>query len=343
MNKKIRSKKMITVLMFCCVALMVVVTIACLIYFKKQVNAVSLAEIQPKKYEHYFAFISADNREGFFEAVYESAVKEGEAKNDYVEYMGRNLAVAYTKHQLMDIAISSKVDGIILEGDEGQETIDLINEAVSAGIPVITVGSDCTGSNRQSFVGVGFYNLGQEYGRQILRLVSDKRKKVLVLMSPNADDSTQNIIYSGIKDTVEVSNSAQGFDIETLAISEDTTFGAEESIRDIITNSAELPDIIVCLNELNTTCAYQAIVDYNKVGAVKILGYYQNESILNAIQKDIINCSITVDTEQMGRYCVDALNEYKVSGYVNEYMSVDTQRITSENVGEFMTNEENEE
>ena len=61
-----------------------------------------------------------------------------------------------------------------------------------------------------------------------------------------------------------------------LAIDDSTTFSVEESIRKIFLEE-DVPDIIICLNELNTTCVYQTVVDYNKVGEVRILGNYTSD------------------------------------------------------------------
>ena len=100
-------------------------------------------------------------------------------------------------------------------------------------------------------------------------------KTVLVLMNSNADDTSQNIIFTGIQDAIKNStNKSRLINIEAVAIGNDGAFAAEESIRDIFMNQENVPDIIICMNELNTTCVYQAVVDYNKVGKINIIGYY---------------------------------------------------------------------
>jgi ribose transport system substrate-binding protein len=340
MGIKNKNKKIMNIMICCCILLMILVTVASLVYFKQQVHNVALLKSESEEYASHYAFIASDSEDLFFQAVYDAAKEQGKKTGDYIEFMGKNLTVDYSKQELLKIAIYSKVDGIIVEADESQDTVELINQAVEQGIPVITVGSDCTGSTRQSYVGIGNYNVGQEYGKQILKLVKDEVQTVLVLMSPNADDSSQNIIYTGIKETIAQSQEKNKFIMETVAISDESNFGAEESVRSIIMREREIPDIMICLNELNTNCAYQAIVDYNKVGSVNIFGYYENKSILDAIKKRIITSTISIDTKQMGQYCVKALDEYRNSGYVNEYLPVDIVLITLENVGDFISNDD---
>ena len=133
--------------------------------------------------------------------------------------------------------------------------------------------------------------------------------KVAVLVSSTANDTGQNILYSGIQDTVERrENKEVQVELSLVQVDNTNALSVEESIRDLFMEE-ELPDVIVCLDELNTTCTYQAVVDYNKVGLVKILGYYESDTILKAIERKVIGATLTVNTEQMGRYCVKALTE----------------------------------
>ena len=93
---------------------------------------------------------------------------------------------------------------------------------------------------------------------------------------------------------------------------------------------------MVCLTAIDTRCAYQAVVDYNKVGVIDIIGYYDSELILSAIQKDIIYSTMTIDAKQMGAYCVEALNEYMQTGQVSDYFSVDLYVINKYNINDYL-------
>ena len=163
--------------------------------------------------------------------------------------------------------------------------------------------------------------------------------KVYVLMDTKAEDSSQNILYSGIQETI--SNLDIG--LEMYAVNNESRFSVEESIRDLFMNTGEQPDIIICLDELNTSCVYQAVVDYNRVGEVGIIGYYDSEDILRAIERNVIYSTITVDTAQMGGYCVEALKELDESGNVSEYFAVDIHLVNAQNVDAYLEREEADE
>ena len=290
-------------------------------------------------YDKYYVMIVEDYRSDFWQEVYNSVYEAGLEKNAYVDLLGDNLSKTYDQYELMEIAVYSKVDGIIVEADESQQMTDLINLAVESGIPVITLYGDNTNSRRSSYVGIGNYDVGREYGRQVLEIAGKNAKKVAVLVSAQAGDSSQNIVWSGIQETISQENK-QGASIElTLtAVDDSSTFTVEESIRDLFMQDT-LPDIIICLNEVNTTCVYQAVIDYNKVSDIDILGYYDNDTILKGIDRNVITATITVDTQQMGRYCIDALTEYEQYGNTNEYFMADITLINKKNVMDFMGGE----
>lgn len=343
MRKKyiLSNKTMVWVLVIFLIVI-IVLTGTSIIYFKNSLKIKQQQDnVEYNIYEKHYAFIVDDRSDTFWEAVYKSAKEEAEKYNIYLEYSGKNLAVNYTKNQLLEIAMNSKVDGVIIEGDDSDALRDLINTVVEKEIPVITVLSDCSNSNRQSFVGVNSYNIGQVYGEQVLKIAKDAKSNILVLMNSDTNNTIQNIIYAGIRDTLKNDiHRSDDFNLNGQAISNESTFGTEETVRDIFMNEGSIPDILICLDEVSTTSAYQAAVDYNKVGEVNIIGCYTSDTILNAIDREVINSTISIDYNELGQYCIDALNEYKSTGHVSEYMSADINLITGENVGEYLIYED---
>ncbi len=313
------------------------VLLSCLFFFwQKSTEIIKEDERVYETYSRHYVMITGREESDFWDRVYESALAEGKERGVYVERFGKNLAVEYDRNELLELAIQASVDGIIVPGDEDDKTVALLDEAVRNGIPVVTVLRDSTGSLRQCFVGDNSYNLGQEYGRQILELLSEEEEemessaKILVLIEESRMDTSQNLILFGIRETLERElGENHSATVETALVDNTRSFSSEESIRDIFLDPEELPDVLVCLNAVHTRCAYQAAVDYNKVGTVQMLGYYDSETILDAVAKNIIYSTIALDTGQMGRLCVQALDEYIQTGYTNSYMAVDTKLITA--------------
>lgn len=328
---------------------------SCAAYFSIKMKEVTESETRAyETYGKHYVFIADNAEQEFWNKVYAAAAAEGEKSNAYVERLGENLNVNYQTEDLLRIAINSSVDGIIFCGEDNEETVERINEAVEKGIAVISLRQDIEDSERQCFVGVNSYDLGLEYGKQILELVrhgqaqgaevstsedgtiqetgqtgSPKPPKICILADDSMPDSKQNLITFAIRDSFsEAFPEEENLpDIEVRKIDTSEAFSAEETIRDIFIDSENLPDIMVCLNSVYTECTYQAAVDYNLVGDVKILGYYMTDAILEAIEKQIIYSTVQVDTEEIGGQCIRALTEYYETGYTNSYIPISTQVI----------------
>lgn len=333
-------------------------------------------ETEKESYDKYYIMITEDSKSSIWKSIYQGACERALEENAYVDWLGDTLFEEYSVEELMQIATASAVDGIIVTANESVELTELINEAVAEGIPVVTLYGDNTKSARCSFVGVGSYNMGREYGRQALEIINERREeetaagitqliveedgmvqagvgedgilgstdrpvKVAVLVNAYAQDLDQNILCSGIQETIEQERGGD-MEIELSLISVDDTnaFSVEESIRDIFMEQ-DVPDIMICLNELTTTCVYQAVVDYNKVGEVSILGYYDSDTIINAIDRNVIYATVAIDTKQMGGFCIDALQEYHELGYTSQYFTADIRLIGKDNVAEYLKRGEN--
>lgn len=321
-------------------------------FFVSYSNTLNFSE-KDETFDKYYAMITDDPNSSFWQSVYKSAHAAGKEKNAYVEMLSSNLSREFTEAELMEIAIASGVDGIIVEGNDSDEMTNLINRAEAESIPVVTLYTDNNKAERLSFVGILNYNLGKEYGNLIVDMVNNKlfsgnSIKVTVLMDANSEDSGQNMLFGAIQEAVErenETNDGRHKKIELSLYSVDTTnnFSVEESVRNLfVGTSSSRPGIVVCLSEIATTSVYQAVVDYNEVGLVNILGYYDSDAILKGIERNVIYATVTIDTNQMGQYCIDALSEYYELGNTSQYFSADISVINKDNVESFRREAENE-
>ena len=313
-------------------------------------------EEQPEKiYSHYYAMVTDDYRSSFWQYVWRGASEEAALHDSYVELFGADLGNDYSIEELMDMAIAAKVDGIMVYGNSSENMSDMIAKATGEGIPVVTMYSDSPYSERCSYVGVSGYSIGLEYGRQICNAkgeiqrlaINDPEKEkttynVTVLVEEKKPFYDQNVILSGIKDIVNRDESGAEYAIKIVNVDNSNPFSVEESIRDIFMEE-EIPDILVCLSELDTTCAYQALIDFNQVGSVYVLGYYNSETILNAISRNVVYSTLAVDTEELGRYCAEAMDEYINYGNTSQYFAADVTIIDKTNVAEYLHKEEPDE
>ena len=338
-NSKVNFYYMLTIV------LMLILLIVGVIAFRYYLVSFS-NESDVNEYSQYYVMITEDPKSSFWQSVYEGAKESAIDKGIYIELLGSNLSETLSAVDLMKIAISSSVDGIVVVADSSQEMMQMINQATENGIPVVTLYNDNPLSNRCSYVGVNGYNIGKEYGAEIVNIFNEKKENgsvtnmsVAVLVDSERNEAMHDVILSGMRTTFsEEGFSSDDYTINYVSVDNTNNFSAEESIRDIFT-SDEVPDVILCLSELNTTCAYQAVVDFNMVGKVNIIGYYDSESILNAIEKNVVYATASIDTRQMGQYCIDALYEYNSIGNTSQYFPTNVTIIDGNNIDLYLKEE----
>lgn len=325
------------------VVVMAIITIASVSVYRRLINSKFQIDATGNTfYTYHFAMVAEPREDPFWTNVWLAAGKEAAKMDAYVEWVGNSLTEQYPLTDLMEMAIAAQVDGILVQPDGSDEMKLLIQQAIDDGIPVITVMSDSAGSDRQGFVGYNSYDLGQLYGQQVRQalLQSPGGSRAVLLFSNDITENTQNIVYSSLMESLE----GQDVVVDVMIIDSSNVFSAEEAIRELVVSpSAEettgdeltAPDILICLNATNTICAYQAVVDHNKVGEIQILGYYDSDEILTAVEKRIIQATVAVDANRVGATCVDALMEYLHFDRTSDFTPVGLTVVTADNVEEY--------
>lgn len=291
-------------------------------------------EKEINKYNNHYVLIYNDNDTQLWQEIYESANSYARSKESYVELMGANLGKEYSKCELMEMAILAGVDGIIVQGDETVELQNMIRKAREAQIPVVTVMSDASESERNSYVGISSYDIGIELGNQAIEMIDEGKKMItdiMILMSTEDAQSSQHNMYVAF---IERISDVYHFNIEVNVVDNTTPFSTDEGIRDILLGMNNDPDIMVCLSDEITKSAYQGLIEYNKAHAIYLTGVGSTDEIFVAIQKGVVRSAISVDKVSMGANCVKALLEYEEMGYVSEFIRVDSKLVNKENVGE---------
>ncbi|MCF0130497.1 MAG: substrate-binding domain-containing protein [Pseudobutyrivibrio sp.] len=324
----------------CCMVLTTIVSFIMLTGRMSEVKKLTAPE-NYDTYDKYVCMITSDDEGQFWQEVYQVAKDAGKEMGICVDMLSDTINIQQNPAQLLNIAIASHPDGIILEANSSDEMTIMLEKANEADIPIVTVLSDGMASDRISYISVNNYTLGQIYGSQVIG-VAEKNANVLILTRSDTNAIGENLIITGIQDTIMDSEEYRNINITSNTIIDDDAFAIEESVRNIFMHSRTLPDVIICLDEQITTCVYQAMIDYNKVGQVQLLGYYDSDTILEGVRQGVIHSTIAVDTAAMGQDCVDAFAEYWESGYVSEYYDVDAKLITIENINSVVKEGNNE-
>src|SRR4051794_29571499 len=124
--------------------------------------------------------------------------------------------------EILESAITQRVDGIAISSLNGDFLTDTINKAIDAGIPVTTWDSDAPKSKRYAFYGVDDLAAGRIMGEEAVRLLNGKGK-VAIITSVGATNLQRRL--DGIKEGLAKAPAIQI--VETYDIKEDTVRCAE--------------------------------------------------------------------------------------------------------------------
>lgn len=292
---------------------------------------------QAVDYDKHYAFVAEDSESDLWQEVFWSANEQAKEYNAYLEDLNTGIGRDYSAEDLLRIAVNSKMDGIVYFGGASRKVSDLIDKAADEGIGVVVLQNDVETSKRQCYVGLNYYELGQMYALQIEKLVDIDNMQdttVDILVDGDMAEGASNLIVMAIEDDLRKKigddESKALPEIVVTRIDAEDIFSAEESIRNIFLEKENLPDIMLCVNSVYTRCAYQAVVDYNLVGQISIIGFFSNDTILEAVDKQVIFSTISVDTNEMGKSCIQALYEYNNMGYTNSYLPVGIEVVDQE-------------
>lgn len=311
-------------------------TVAGLIYYRKMIR--ELGEVQEENFQEYprlYAYIAEDPDSKLTGKIYKEISEFAKTNGCYVELTGQNLSTSFSKTDRFNMAISSKVDGIILEGDDSDETVALIDKATANNIPVVTVLSDCNGSQRKSYVALDNYKLGLEYVKVLGNITTDENSKEplkALVLSDSVKKNYDDVIVSTIQ------AAANGRNVEPIASEVDisTPFASQEDVTDKLDKLEEMPDVIICLNDRTSESVYQYIVEKNLVGKIDVLSYFDSDTILKAINKGAVYATFAIDAKFIAEKSVTALNEYNDTGFVSDYFGSEYILIDSSNVSSYM-------
>ncbi|MCD7954325.1 MAG: substrate-binding domain-containing protein [Lachnospiraceae bacterium] len=336
-----KSSLIITIILIFCVLLLSVVWS----YFRNSLDSLDLPETSDAEiYDRHYVLIPEAENSVLWQAIYESADLEAKADNAYLELLSRDSGSSYTTADYLRILIASQVDGIILKPDGTDEVRELMDEAISEGIPVVTVLEDDSDSERISYVGLNSYQLADTYTELALACLDGSDGEIMILVDSASVNPVQTLAAAQLTRYIEQEKTdGQEINVSLYYLENTTDFDSEEGIRELFVNYSPLPDVLICMDELLTECAYQALIDYNAVGSTDIIGFYYSDQILEAIEKGIIPATLVVDTEEVGSYCMEALNEYHALGHTSSYYNVALSLITEENVADYLANTQEEE
>ena len=288
-------------------------------------------DIKPyiSKPRYHFYFIAQNSVDPFWNEVMQGVEKSAKDNNVVVEFNVPRFNNPEEELKFMDIAVISKVDGIITHAPSGIGFTDAIDKAYDHGIPVITVENDDSESKRYAFAGTNSFELGKEAAKLLIKATNAKANVAVISNGDLQQDAIEhNLKMNGFISTLK--EYPEMIIVKTYT-SQMGILSAEEITQTIIDSDDNI-NAIFTFSSADTLGSAQLIVDRSRVGKIILVGYGNSEEIVRYIDKEIIYGTIASDPYKMGYESVKALVDVKDGKSIPSFIDTQVRIITKKNL-----------
>lgn len=223
----------------------------------------------------------------------------GEALGVQTEYLGPATYDLEAMATALEQAIAKKPQGLLVAGFE-PILVPVINKAVDAGIPVVTVDADLPESKRIAFVGTGNYHAGEVSGKLTATALGGKGKIVITSM-PGAHNLQERV--RGVRDALAAS---PGIEIVQVLDTQGDTIAITQKCVAVLQKHPDLA-AFVSVEAIGGVGAATAVREAGKTGAVKIIAMDRGNDVLQGIRDGLIEATVVQQTALMPQYGLQIL------------------------------------
>lgn len=262
--------------------------------------------VEQKEMQQRLVLITQDTETPFWNKVGNGALEQAHKEGALLEIWGSygNNREEFLKK--LEIAIHSKVDGIIAQGLDSDEFKYLSKVKASFyGIPVITVANDVPvqESLRRTYVGSDQVRAGKMLARQLLHDMGTKGKVLLTYNSEEEFYQLQRL--QGIKEILGKHPNIELVDAETASSREEVI----ATTQDVLNKWPDV-DAIIAVNSDILSALVQEISKRSQVEPYYIYSFDDGQDSIALLQERKIDGLIEQSPELMGKKSVQLIMEW---------------------------------
>lgn len=247
--------------------------------------------------------ISQEQDNPFWRSIEQGARQAAGKYGLTLEYTGPLRINPEEQLSLLERAIATRPDAIIVQGSGESASRNLIDRAESFGIPVVTVDADEPGSHRLFYVGTDNLAAGKEMGRLVAKATGGKGTIGVLVGTPRAD--SQRLRLEGLRSVVQQYPELKIADIRSSDISR---LQAAEQTRSLLAAYPELK-AVVGFSSLDGLGALDAAQQLGKTGLL-LFAFDDLADTREAVRKGLIELTLVQEPMEMGAEAVTLLNDY---------------------------------
>nr|WP_263323623.1 sugar-binding protein [Neobacillus sp. Marseille-Q6967] len=271
------------------------------------------------KYQYHFILVPEELDNEYWRLVEKGARAAAKEYGVLLEYVGPKQANIEEHVKTIEMSAASKVDGIITQGLSDEQFTPLINQVVAKGIPVITVDTDASNSNRLAYIGTDNYYSGFLAGKALIKDTKGKANVAIITGSFYANHMQQRV--KGFQDAVK---QEEGIKVVTIVESEISRVKAAEKTNQILQDYPGV-NAFYGTSALDGIEIAQVIEKYKRQDQIYIIGFDTLPETLEYIRKGTIKATVVQEPFQMGYGAVKMLIDLTEGRQVPPIVHTNTQ------------------
>lgn len=249
----------------------------------------------------HIVLIAQERGNPYWQKVQAGAEAAARERNAFIEVRGPVQTDIEEHVKLLDMAIASRVDGIITQALTEKAFAPVINKAREKGIPVITIDTDAPATKRLAYVGSDNYRAGVQAGQALIRATGGKATVGVITGSFEAENMIQRL--KGFRDAVKHAPGIRVVAVESSNISR--IYAAERAERML----KDHPDLtaLVGTSALDGLGIAEVLEKRGLAGRVTVIAFDDLAETLAYIEKGVITATVVQAPYAMGYRSVHLL------------------------------------
>ncbi len=235
------------------------------------------------------------------------------------------------QRKVIESFITSSVDGIVLAPLDESAMVAPVDQAMSAGKPVVIIDSGLKGENYVSYVATDNQKGGVLAAERLAKILNDKGR--VLLLRYQIGSASTDLREKGFIETIR---KHAGIELVPPALDQyaGATAGNAQQVSEALLSRFSELDGIFCPNESSTTGMLQALTNAGRVGKVKFVGFDANDKLVEAMKDGQIQGLVLQNPVRMGELGVRILVDHLRGKKVDRVVDTGVYLATPENMGE---------
>lgn len=232
----------------------------------------------------------------------------GQQTNILVDHYTTAFRSAQEQSDLLRRVTEDGVDAIILSPINADLVRAAIDRAIDAGIPVVTINSDISGTRRSCYVGQDGIRASRIAGRLMGQILGGHGKIAIISSSITMDNNSN---YVSERTRGFIAFIAEHYPAMCVAAYIESFEDPRITYQETVALLQQHPD----LSGIYITCGGAAEVgralrESGRHEAVKVLSYEDYPTILDLMEANIIDCTLASDLHRQGRLCIQTIMDH---------------------------------